>query len=342
LTRRKRRQLVSLLAVLVAVAGVVIGYLLLTGKELSPQGLFRGKKAAPEKCPLTDLPTKDGVPDRPALAVKVENLEAARPQAGLNKADVVYEEPVEGGITRFIAIYQCRDAKRIGSIRSARLVDADILRQFGSPVFAFAGGVPEVVNAVDEAGAVSIAFDGTSEFFEEDPNRSEPHHVFSSTSVLYRGAAGDPPEPVFTFDSEKPSAVGSKIARQIHVDFSPSADVFWNFNRKKGRWLRFHGEEPHTLEDGSQVSAVNVIVQVVEVRPSEIVDAAGNPSPEIEAIGSGKAFVFRNGRVVEGRWVREGADDVTEFVDDVGETIPLAPGPTWVELFPSDRTIEVS
>lgn len=323
-------------------AGVVIGYLLLTGKELSPQGLFRGKRAASEKCPLTDLPTKNGVSDRPALAVKVENLEAARPQAGLNKADVVYEEPVEGGITRFIAVYQCRDANRIGPIRSARLVDADILRQFGSPVFAFAGGVPAVVSAVDEAGAISIAFDGTSEFFEEDPNRSEPHHVFSSTSVLYRGAAGDSPESVFTFDSEKPSAVVSKIARQIHVDFSPSADVFWNFNRKRGVWLRSHGEEPHTLEDGSQVSAVNVIVQVVEVRPSEIVDAAGNPSPEIEAIGSGKALVFRNGRVVEGRWVREGEDDLTEFVDDAGATIPLAPGPTWVELFPSDRPIEVS
>lgn len=334
--------MVSLFAVLVAVAGVVIGYLLLTGKELSPQGLFRGKEAAPEKCALTDLPTKDGVPDRPALAVKVENIEAARPQAGLNKADIVYEEPVEGGITRFMAIYQCRDAKRIGPIRSARLVDADILRQFGSPVFAFAGGVPAVVSAVDEAGAVSIAFDGTSEFFEEDPNRSEPHHVFSSTSVLYRGAAGDAPEPVFTFDSEKPSPAGSKIARQIHVDFSPSADVFWNFNRKKGLWLRSHGEEPHTLEDGSQVSAINVIVQVVEVRPSEILDAAGNPSPEIDAIGSGKAYVFRNGRVIEGRWVREDEDDLTEFVNTAGETIPLAPGPTWIELFPSDRTIEVS
>lgn len=323
-------------------AGVVIGYLLVTGKELSPQGLFRGKKAAPEKCPLSDLPTKDGVPDRPALGVKVENIEAARPQAGLNKADIVYEEPVEGGITRFMAIYQCREAKRIGPIRSARLVDADILRQFGSPVFAFAGGVPAVVSAVDEAGAVSIAFDGTSEFFEEDPNRSEPHHVFSSTSVLYREAGGGPPEPVFTFDSEKPSPVGSKLAREIHVDFSPSADVFWNFNRKKGLWMRSHGEEPHTMEDGSQVSAINVIVQVVEVRPSEIVDAAGNPSPEIDAIGSGKAYVFRNGRVIEGRWVREDEDDLTELVNAAGETIPLAPGPTWVELFPSDRAIEVS
>jgi DUF3048 family protein len=320
-------------------AGVVIVYLLVTGKELSPQGLFRGKKAAPETCPLTDVPQTDGIPDRPALAVKVENLPAARPQAGLGNADIVYEEPVEGGITRFIAVFQCRDAERIGPIRSARLVDADILRQFGSPVFAFAGGVPEVVSAVEGSGAVSIPYTTSSEFFEEDPNRSEPHHVFSSTSVLYRGAAGGTPEPVFSFDPDRPTS--EKRSRLIHLDFSPSANVFWKFSPKNRVWLRSHDEEPHMLEDGSRVSAANVIVQVVKVRPSEIVDVAGNPSPEIEAVGSGKAYVFRNGRVIEGQWVREGKDDLTEFLDAGGEKIPLAPGLTWVELFPSDRPIEI-
>lgn len=318
---------------------MVIVYLLVTGKELSPQGLFRGKKAAPEACPLTDVPQTGGIPDRPALAVKVENLAAARPQAGLNDADIVYEEPVEGGITRFIAVYQCRDATRIGPIRSARLVDADILRQFGSPVFAFAGGVPQVVSAVDGSGAVSIPYTTSSEFFEEDPNRSEPHHVFSSTSVLYGGATGGPPGPVFSFDPDRPTS--EKRARLIHLDFSPSANVFWTFSPKNRVWLRSHDEEPHTLEDGSRVSAVNVIVQVVKVRPSEIVDVAGNPSPEIDAVGSGKAYVFRNGRVIEGQWVRESKDDLTEFLGADGEKIPLAPGPTWVELFPSDRPIEI-
>lgn len=318
---------------------MVIVYLLVTGKELSPQGLFRGKKAAPETCPLTEVAVSGTVPDRPALAVKVENLADARPQAGLNDADIVYEEPVEGGITRFIAVYQCNDARRIGPIRSARLVDADILRQFGAPLFAFAGGVPAVVGAVQETGAVSIPYTTSSDFFEEDPNRSEPHHVFSSTSVLYRGSESAPPEAVFSFDEDRPTS--EKRARLAHLDFSPFANVFWRFSPKNRVWLRSHDEEPHVLEDGSQVSAVNVIVQVVEVRPSEILDAAGNPSPEIDAVGSGKAFVLRNGRVIGGRWVREGRDDLTEFLDEGGDKIPLAPGRTWVELFPSDRTIEI-
>ncbi len=318
---------------------MVVGYLLLTGKELSPQGLLRGKKAVPETCPLTGLESPQGVPDRPALGVKVENLAAARPQAGLDRADIVYEQPVEGGITRFVAIYHCRDARRIGPIRSARLVDADILRQFGTPVFAFAGGVPAVVSAVEDAGAISVGFDTAPEFFEQDPSRSRPHHVFSSTSVLYGDAGGGTPDPVFSFDAERPTA--AKRARRVHLGFSPFADVFWQFSPKKRAWLRSHGEEPHTLENGSRVSAVNVIVQIVEVRPSQIVDVAGNPSPEIDATGSGEAFVLRNGRVLQGEWVRETEDDVTKFVDAAGSDIPLAPGVTWVELFPADGVLEI-
>jgi hypothetical protein len=326
------------LALVGVAAAATIGYLLFTGKELSPQGLFRGKKAAPEPCPLTSEETAE-VPDRPPLAVKVENLADARPQAGLNDADIVYEQPVEGGITRFMAVYHCTDTNRIGPIRSARLVDADLLRQFGSPIFAFAGGVPQVVNAVEDAGATAIAYTSPSRFFEEDPNRARPHHVFSSTDVLYGDASGDLPGHVFTYDPERPTS--EKRARLVHLDFSPFANVFWRFSPKNRVWLRSHDEERHTLEDGSQVSAVNVVVQVVEVRPSQIVDAAGNPSPEIDAIGSGKAFVFRNGRVIEGRWTREGQDDLTLFFDASGDEIALAPGRTWVELFPSDRAVEI-
>jgi Protein of unknown function (DUF3048) N-terminal domain/Protein of unknown function (DUF3048) C-terminal domain len=322
----------------VAAAGT-IGYLLLTGKELSPQGLFRGKPAAPETCPLTDVEATGGVQDRPALAVKVENSSEALPQAGLNDADIVYEEPVEGGITRFMAVYQCEDAGRIGPIRSARLVDADLLRQFGDPIFAFAGGVAQVVSAVEESGAVPIPYTGPSDFFEEDPNRSRPHHVFSSTERLYGDTSSGPPESVFRFDPDRPT--DQKRARLVHLDFSPFANVFWRFSPKNRVWLRSHDEEPHTLEDGSQVSAVNVVVQVVQVRPGQIVDVAGNPSPEIDAVGSGKAYVFRNGRVIEGQWEREDREAVTTFVSASGDEIALAPGRTWVELFPSDRPIEI-
>src|SRR5439155_19401498 len=95
-------------------------------------------QAPPPTCPLTDKQVKQ-VPDRPALAIKVENLPEARPQAGLNKADIVYEEPVEGGITRFIVLYQCQDSSRVGPVRSARMADSLVLPQFGNPIFGYAG-----------------------------------------------------------------------------------------------------------------------------------------------------------------------------------------------------------
>ena len=109
----------------------------------------------PPVCPLTGLPPKAGtVPNRPALAVKVENIPAVRPQTGLSFADLIYEEPVEGGITRFIVIYQCRDATRIQPIRSGRLTDPDVLVQLGKPIFAYAGGVTQVFKKVRRAGLI--------------------------------------------------------------------------------------------------------------------------------------------------------------------------------------------
>jgi hypothetical protein len=93
------------------------------------------------------------------------------------------------------------------------------------------------------------------------------------------------------------------------------------------------------LEDGSQVSATNVVIQIVEVTNGRIVDAAGNPSPNVELTGSGKAYVLRDGRVIKGRWERDGLDDLTRFVTKDGTEIALAPGRTWVELLPS--TVEV-
>lgn len=313
----------------------------ITGGIIGGGGSGRDEQPPPP-CPLTGLLPEGGVPDRPALAVKVENLPEARPQAGLQDADIVYEELVEGGITRFIAVYQCRGSERVGPVRSGRLVDPDVLAQFGSPLFGYAGGVPQVMQAVEEAGVGDLNYSVAADAYDRDPNRAAPHDLFTSTEALY-AAAGDPsgpPEPVFTYSAEKPRRV-ERVAT-VHLAFSESADVYWRWKGSKGRWLRFHGTEPHLLEGGVQVSAVNVVVQVVEVRPGTIVDANGVPSPEIDVVGSGKAYVFRNGRMVVGTWRRESLSDLTRFFGPRGREIALMPGTTWVELLPSDVTVEVS
>ena len=290
----------------------------------------------PPSCPLTGQPAPHGeVPARPALAIKVENLPDARPQAGLDRADVVYEEPVEGGITRFIVVYQCHDAARVGPVRSGRTTDPKVLVQFGRPVMGYAGGQGPVVRAIDRAGLIDENYNIAISAYTRDDTRPAPHNLYTSTRSLWKAAKATEgaPHPVFSYDPEV--AGPSRKARTVHLPFSSYSDVYWTWSRREGAWLRSHGTVPHVLEDGTQVRAANVVVMQVQVRTGPIVDAAGNHSPEVELTGSGKAYVFRDGRMIVGRWERARLKDVTTFVTKAGTEIALAPGVTWVELLPS-------
>jgi hypothetical protein len=290
----------------------------------------------PPSCPLTGQAAPHGeVPDRPALAIKVENLPEARPQAGLDRADVVYEEPVEGGITRFIVVYQCHDAGRVGPVRSGRSTDPKVLVQFGRPVMGYAGGQAPVVRAIDRAGVIDVNYNIAISAYTRDDSRPAPHDLYTSTRALWKAAKATEgaPTPVFAYDPEV--AGPSRKARSVHLPFSSYSDVYWNWSRTQSAWLRSHGTVPHVLEDGTRVRAANVVVMQVQVSTGPIVDAAGNHSPEVELTGSGKAYVFRDGRMIVGRWERPTLKDVTTFVTKAGTEIALAPGVTWVELLPS-------
>jgi hypothetical protein len=295
----------------------------------------------PPICPLTGVgPASGSVPNRPALAVKVENLPSTRPQTGLSFADVIYEEPVEGGITRFIVIYQCRDASRIEPIRSGRLTDPDVLVQYGKPIFAYAGGVAQVFTKVRRAGLIDVNFTvaRAANAYHRDPNRAMPHNLYSSTRELYRAARviEGPPQPVFAYSSDPPR--GRRV-RFIHLPFSSSSDVFWRWSRTTKSFLRFHGTVPHTYSDGRQVSATNVIVQVSKIVITNITDVAGQPSPEVVATGEGVAYILRGARLVVGTWKRPTLKDVTKYYDAQGTEVSLLPGNTWVELFPNTLPI---
>ncbi|MFN2544960.1 MAG: DUF3048 domain-containing protein [Actinomycetota bacterium] len=293
-----------------------------------------GAPPPPPTCPLTGGDVKE-VPARPALGIKVENIPEARPQAGLNKADIVYEEPVEGGITRFIVIYQCQDSDRVGPVRSARLTDANVLSQYGHPVFGYAGGVPSVEHAVDAAGVKDENYDIAVSAYTRDENRSEPHNLYTTTEALWKAARlFKAPDPVFEY-GDLPEHV--KKAGFAHIDFSGVSDVYWRWDVDSQTWLRYHGTDAHLLEGDVQVSAKNVVVQIVKTQLTGTVDAAGNPSPEAITVGGGKAYVFRGGKVIIGTWVRQSPENVTEFRTKSGDVIPLAPGRTWVELYPEDR-----
>ncbi len=296
----------------------------------------------PQPCPLTGqvLPGDAQPPERAVLAVKVENAPESRPQVGMDQADIVYEEPVEGGVTRFIVLFHCDDAARLGPVRSARMTDISVLAQYGEPLFGYAGGAPRVRNAVAEAPIVDVNYIDAASAYTRDESRVAPHNLYTTTKKLYKagGSKGSAPAAVFTYDAELGPT--SKPARTLHIPFSSYADVIWSWDQ--GKWIRAHGDEPHVMESGKQIAATNIVVMKVKVSDSDIVDVAGYASPEVDLVGTGKAWILRDGRVVIGRWVRDSESDLTRFETTAGEEIALAPGVTWVELVPTTVPVEIS
>lgn len=340
MTMTRRGKLTAGLVSVAVAATIGIGALVMTGNAAVVGRVFdrvtgRDAPPPPPTCPLTGTPAPGGaIPKRPALAIKIENLPEARPQAGLENADVIYEEPVEGGITRFISIFQCHEAPRVGPVRSGRTTDPDVLRQYGKPLLGYAGGANAVAKAIDRSPVTDLSETKVPGAYERDPNRLAPHNLYTSTKKLYSAGRSKAraPRPVFTYGDV---AGKSRKVRTVHLPFSAYSDVYWRWSRADGAWLRSHGTVPHMLEGGVRVSATNVLVQQVKVVPGQIVDAAGNHSPEVSLTGKGKAYLFRNGRMITGKWSRPTLQDQTTFTTRGGDTFVLAPGSTWVELYPN-------
>lgn len=317
-------------------------------------------------CPLTGLAPPGGtVPSRPALAVKVPNDDGgARPQVGLDGADLIYEEPVEGGITRFVAVFQCQDAGRIEPVRSARESDPQILEQLGKPIFAHAGQSAPVglaIAAAASAGSlIDASYSGTAYAgdFHRDSSRAAPDNLYTSTAELYKTAgpgAGVPPTPVFPYFSatstvtatvapSPPVEPGTVPGATLYAPFSgPAFNPTWTWVPAKGRYLRSYGGKPALLAGGAQISAANVIVQQVSVTLTQYVDAAGNHTNTLGLTGTGAtAIVCRLGSCVRGTWSRPSASGLTQYLDPTGQPVPLAPGNTFVELQPDSQKATTS
>ena len=340
-----RRGKMTTIVVVLATALVVVGVLVATGKApkviSDAVGNLTGSSPSPvATCPLTGEPAPGGaVPTRPALAIKVENLPEARPQYGLDGADIIYEEPVEGGITRFIVIFHCGDADRVEPVRSARTTDPLVLEQLGTVAFGYADAAGYVQNAVEKYARQidDVNWQNVSDAYHNDPARSAPHDLYTSTAELWKAAKKPflaPPQPLFSY-GEMPGK--SKRAKDVRLYFSDYSDVHWKWVGGKDQWARYHGTVKHTLDTGAQVMATNVVIQIVEVKNSDHLDPAGNPVPEVTLTGGGKAYLLRDGRMYSGKWTRDSEKDLTTFTTAGGQEFMLAPGNTWVELFPKDR-----
>lgn len=285
--------------------------------------------------PLTGLPVEDPAAlERPALVVKIDNGPPARPQTGLNLADIVYEENVEQ-ITRFAAVYHTNLPDPVGPIRSGRTQDIELLGSLDRPLFAWSGGNSRVTSAVRQSdlrdvGALTVY--GPGGYFRSS-SRSAPHNLYAQGSMLMALAPEDasPPPAQFRYREAGASATGEPIGSvKLSMD---GVRVEWGWDEASGSFLRSQAQSAHVGSEGERISAANVVVLFVGYRAS----AADPRSPEAVTIGTGDAWVVTQGRVVEGTWSRADRGDPITLVDASGDEIALTPGRTWVELVRRDK-----
>lgn len=280
------------------------------------------------RMPLTGevLGTASEIPDRPALAIKFDNHPLARPQAGLNEADIVFEENVEN-LTRFAAVYHSTDAATVGPIRSGRSQDISILTAFNQPLFAWSGGNDGVRRLVRNSDLIDLDAGRTSGYYRRSGKRV-PHNLYSGTEELWVHSpeGSGPPPPVFEFLGPE-SVVTGEPARVVRVEMD-GLRVKWEYEAETELYLRFQNDQAHQTETTGQVSADNVIVMGVVYRPS----AADSNSPEAQLTGEGPVVVLSGGMARTGIWTRTSIADPYQFRLDNGEPLALSPGRTFVHL----------
>lgn len=282
--------------------------------------------------PLTGQPLASTaeIVNRPALVVKIDNASSARRNhSGLQHADIVFEEMVEGRITRFAAVFHSRDSDPVGPIRSGRTQDVDLLTALRQPLFAWSGGNPGVTRAIAESTFVDLNWQKTPNTYYRGAG-SVPHNLYSSTPRLWQhvpfGHPGAPPQQ-FHYLADDQAFQGDPVTG-VDVGIG-SVDIAWDWAPELGTFVRSQNGTPHFDVVNGLINATNVVLMVVEYQPSRV----DTRSPEAQTLGNGPAYILSDGKAIEGRWVRETADQpISLEIEGTRQVIPINPGNTWVEL----------
>lgn len=282
---------------------------------------------------LTGQPAEPEVTNRPILAVKIDNYTRARPQWGLDEADVIIEENVEG-VTRFVALFQTRLPDRIGPVRSARTGDLDIVTSMNRPILAWSGGNRGVTNWIESAARSGVLVDFTAQknpCFNRNSSRRAPHNLqLDPLCAVFNAPTAGPARPLFSInaDWQVPEGIGAAPEANFSIGMDGVA-VDWVWDAATATYLRSQNGGRHLAVSGNQI-AVDNVAEIITAHPPSPVDAR---SPNPITVGSGAAVVHRDGVNIPATWVRTSAYEPFVFVDRVsGAPIELDVGKTFIEL----------
>jgi len=270
------------------------------------------------------------------IAVKIDNTHKSRPQVNVDAADVVYVEQVEGGVTRLAAVFSSVYPKYVGPVRSARITDIDLLRQYGTVGLFYSGSQNKLADNLRRADLKLVSYDQDHTGYDRVGSRPMPYDVIGTFQRLRKraGKVSTPPEMGYTFG---PAPAGGKKARSFSVSY-PGARVSGVWSAKQKRWLLSMDGRADMASEGGQLGPTTFVVQFATVKPSVYHDINGANTPQTLTVGHGSALIFRDGRVFEGKWSRQRAKDVTSYTVD-GQPASFAPGQVWVALIGRDRPV---
>ncbi|RBY85076.1 DUF3048 domain-containing protein [Blastococcus sp. TF02A-26] len=318
-----------------AVSAAVAGFLLAAAVTCATDD-GSAPEQVPGAWPLTGVDAGGADTARPALAVKVENSDAARPQTGLNAADVVWEQVVEGGISRFVAVYHSTLPPTLGPVRSVRPMDAPIAAPLRG-LLAFSGGQAPFIDAARAAGLQVVQPDSGPGFFRTG-DRVAPHNTYVDPAALLGQADAEhqgPPPTQFWFGADATAVADGEPTGALGLALSAIAEPRWEWSGGDGAWLRSEGTVPALEADGARMRATNVVVLRVDLVDTAFTDSAGTAVPETVLVGDGEALVATGGHTVEAEWSKESVGDPVVLTLPGGDPVVLAPGSTWVELVPN-------
>ncbi|HRH23894.1 MAG TPA: DUF3048 domain-containing protein [Candidatus Magasanikbacteria bacterium] len=266
------------------------------------------------------------------MAVMIENHLDARPQSGLSRAAVVYEAPVEGNYSRFMAIFPIyEEVGKVGPVRSARPYFLDWAREFGKPMYMHVGGSPDALQELRSSAYFDFNEFSRGSYFWRSRDRYAPHNVYTSSEEWTRGWE-DFGSDAFPFSEEswlyeEVVPCTTTCTTSIIASFAPPVyQAEWRYSTTTEKYTRYQLKKPHVDQDGTQISANTVVVQYVQTK---VLDA--ELRIEMDTVGSGKAVVFTKGNKVEGTWKKTNRDSKTRFYDSSGAEIPFTPGKIWIE-----------
>ncbi len=313
-----------------------------------------GAVVSPAIWSLTGLPGPDDAQLKPILVVKIENNSIVRPQTGLDRADLIFEELVEGGATRFAAAYQSNIPDEVGPVRSVRHVDVSIAAPIAD-VFAFSGGAKRTMKYVglELPTTMSQVREGAPGM-NRKPGVSAPNNLFLDTKQMFSAVAEyDTPSSGFFVPSPISAAVPApsssataavvpapvgKTVNTVEVAFSTLAKPNWKWNAADKLWMRSEGSNPFNNIDGSQFGTNNLVIIEIREVDAGYKGSTGGYVPRSVTSGSGRGWVLSNGKAVEVKWNKPTVVSQMELSDTNGNPFTMPTGRTWVELLPVETT----